>query len=153
MKAQGVHALHPLDCINTNHRRLAGEIDCCNNHIELGRIEIAFKLLARRPFFDEQQSFAFVEVRTKTSIQATRSYSRWAKHRTKRSQQRRSPFISSTDLHRENDHGSVFSVAVATRNGQKQLSLHIAKRGPTNEAKRAPKKCPSNQRHMNFPCS
>ena len=80
MKPQGVHALYSLDSINTNHRRLSGELDCRNNHIELGRIEIAFKLLTRRPFFDEQQSIAFVEVRIKTNIQATWSYSRRAKH-------------------------------------------------------------------------
>ncbi len=54
MERQSVHAFLPLDCVDANHWRLAGELNCRNNRVELGHIEIAFKLFARRPIFDEQ---------------------------------------------------------------------------------------------------
>jgi len=54
MKRQSVHALFPLYRVNTNDGRLAGEFDSRDNGIELGRIEIALKLLTRFPVFDEQ---------------------------------------------------------------------------------------------------
>jgi hypothetical protein len=67
MKCQGAHTFFPLDCINTNHRRLAGELDCCNNRIELGRSEIGFKLLTRLPFFNEQENAACFKQIIKTA--------------------------------------------------------------------------------------
>ena len=46
MKGQGIHPFLPFNCINANHRRLARKFDHRDNNIELGRIEIAFELLA-----------------------------------------------------------------------------------------------------------
>jgi hypothetical protein len=47
MKRQSVHALFPLDRIDPHHRRLAGELDCRHDRIELGHIEIAVELFTR----------------------------------------------------------------------------------------------------------
>ena len=98
MKRQNVHALLPLYCVNANNRCLAAELNCRNNRIKLGGVEIVFKLLARFPIFDEKQGLAFVEIRIQTSIQATRRDPRRSKHGAECAQQSRSPFVGGYDL-------------------------------------------------------
>jgi hypothetical protein len=98
MKRQYVHTFPPLYCIEANNGRLTGELYGRNNGVEFGGVEIALKLLARLPVFDEQQGPASVEIRIQPSIQATRRNSRRSKHGTERTQQNRSPFIRSYDL-------------------------------------------------------
>ena len=62
MQCQRVYALLPLDGVDANYGRLAGEFDRSYNRIELCGIEIALELIARFPFFNQQESFAFIEV-------------------------------------------------------------------------------------------
>ena len=54
MKRQNVHAFRSLYRINANNRRLAGELDCRDDRVKLGDVEIALELLSRIPVFDEQ---------------------------------------------------------------------------------------------------
>jgi len=54
MKRQNINALLPLHCVNTNDGRLARELDCRNNRVQLGYIEISLELFSRLPIFDEQ---------------------------------------------------------------------------------------------------
>jgi hypothetical protein len=128
MKRQGVNALLPLHCVNTDHRRFAGELDRRDNRIELGHIKIAIELLARLPIFDEQQSPAFVEIRIEPGIEAARRNPRWSEHGAERAQQRCSLFIGGYDLHREDDQDSCLSVAV-----RKEQSMFLV----THRKKRA----------------
>ena len=62
MQRQRVYALLPLDRVNANYRCLAGEFDRSYDRIELCGIEISLELIARFPFFNEQQPFSFIEV-------------------------------------------------------------------------------------------
>ena len=71
MKRQDVHALFPLNRIDTNHGRLAREFDRRNDRIEFGHIQIAFELFTGLPFLDEQQCLALVQIRIEAGIQAT----------------------------------------------------------------------------------
>ena len=43
MKRQDLNALLPFNRVNANHRRLAGELNGCNDRIQLGHIEIALE--------------------------------------------------------------------------------------------------------------
>ena len=98
MKRQSVHALFPLYRVNTNDGRLARELDSRDNGIELGGVEVALKLLARLPIFDEQQGLASVEIRIQAGIQTTWRNPRWSEHSAERAQQNCSPFIGGYDL-------------------------------------------------------
>ena len=135
MKRQGVDTLLPLDCVNTHHRRFARELDCGDNRIELGHIEISLEMLTRLPFFDQQQSLTSVEIRIETSIQAARRDPRWTEHGAKNAQQSCSSLIGNHDLHREYDQGSYLSVAACKmRNGLR--ASHRKKRANAKDATR-----------------
>ncbi len=54
MQRQNIHALLPLHCVNTNDGRLARELDCCNDCVQLGHIEIFLKLLSGLPILNEK---------------------------------------------------------------------------------------------------
>jgi len=47
MQRQIINALLPFHDVNANHRRLVRELDCRNNRVQLRRVEIALKMLAR----------------------------------------------------------------------------------------------------------
>jgi hypothetical protein len=134
MKRQGVDALLPLHCVNTDHRRFARELDRRDNRIELGHIKIAIELLARLPIFDEQQGLAFVEIRIETGIEAARRNPCWSKHRAESAQQRCSLFIGGYDLHREDDQDSCLSVAVRKEQSMFPVS-HRKKRAKAEGAR------------------
>ena len=123
MKRQGIHAFLPLNGVDSNHGRLAGELDCRNNCIELVAIEIVLELLPRLPFLYEHEGLAFIEVRVETGIQATRRHSRWPKHRAKSPEQLCSRLIGGNDLHRENDQGSILSAGPCEVTDKSQASL------------------------------
>jgi len=46
MKGQGIHPFLSFNCINANHGGLARQFYHRDDSIQLGRIEIAFELLA-----------------------------------------------------------------------------------------------------------
>jgi hypothetical protein len=133
MKRKGVDTLFPLNNVDPNHRRLAGELYGRDNRVELGQIEIAIELFARLPILDQQQGLAFVEIRIETGIQATGCNPRWSKHRSERPQQGRSPFIGCHDLHGENDQDPCLSVVV---DKWKRIHPPVARSGPTCRARR-----------------
>src|SRR5260370_28450678 len=83
---QRIHAFLPLDRVNANHGRFAGEFDRSYNSIELRCIEIALELIPRFPFLDEQHGLALIEVREKAHGETTRRYARRLKDRSKRPQ-------------------------------------------------------------------
>ena len=62
MQRQRVYALLPLDRVNANYGCLAGKFDRSYNRIELCGIEISLELIARFPFFNQQQPFTLIEV-------------------------------------------------------------------------------------------
>ena len=86
IRRQAVHAFPPLHRVDANDGRLAGELDCRNDRIELGGVEIALELLARILIFDEQKGLASVEIRIQAGLQTAGRDSRWAEHGRKRAQ-------------------------------------------------------------------
>jgi hypothetical protein len=80
MKCQRVDAFLPLDRVKVNHRRFAGEFDRPDNRVKLCGIEIALELIARFPFFNEHESFSFIEVRVETDRETASRYPRRLKN-------------------------------------------------------------------------
>jgi len=104
MVGQFFHAFLTVDIVNTNDRRFAAHIDCGDDGVQFVRREIRCKLFARLPLFQQEESFAFIEVNVEMRIEASWRGSRRAEQRTKRAQQHGSHFIGRYDLHRKNDH-------------------------------------------------
>jgi hypothetical protein len=115
MKRQGIDALFPLNGVNPNHRRLAGELDRGDDRVELGHVEITIELFARLPILDEQQGLALVEVRIEPGVEAAGCDPRRSEHVSERAQQCRPPFVGSYDLHREDDQDPCLSFVVCKK--------------------------------------
>ena len=137
MKRQYLDTLLPFDRVDANHRGLAGKIDCCNDRIELGHIEIPLELFARFPLFNDQQRLAPVEFRIETRIEASRRNPCRPEHRTKSAQQCQSPVIGSHDMHREDNQDSCLSVAAPRI--PLFLAFHRKKRANPERAARSTK--------------